>query len=200
MAWQLQWLEAEADFGTLRDAISNDIEARRDRLTQAMSAPLLGWQWGMPVGYVIAGYNDMTPFAAPGRGTEMLIGLMAFVPRDTCIMPGHAVWMSATPRSRLTPGLGDESWSVGCRTYAFGKQRLKRVVASRQQSWFRVMDDSHHLVFVLDQLPVRFYRGLAEEPTVRTLRRQVAEAQQLGLALRLDEAEGLVFGSQSKPA
>ena len=55
------------------------------------------------------------------------------------------------------------------------------------------MDDSHHFVFLVDQVPVRFYRGFAEEPTTRTLRRQEAEAQQLGLALGIDAAEGLVF-------
>ena len=89
--------------------------------------------------------------------------------------------------------MGDDSWSVGCRAYAFGKQRLKRVADSREHSWLRVMDDSHHFVFLIDQVPVRFFRGFAEEPTVRTLRRQEAEAQQLGLALGIDAAEGLVF-------
>ena len=89
--------------------------------------------------------------------------------------------------------MGDDSWSVGCRAYAFGKQRLKRVADSREHSWLRVMDDSHHFVFLIDQVPVRFFRGFAEEPTVRTLRRQEAEAEQLGLALGTDAAEGLVF-------
>jgi hypothetical protein len=89
--------------------------------------------------------------------------------------------------------MGDDSWSVGCRAYAFGKQRLKRVADSREHSWLRVMDDSHHFVFLIDQVPVRFYRGFAEEPTARTLRRQEAESQQLGLALGTDAAEGLVF-------
>ena len=89
--------------------------------------------------------------------------------------------------------MGDDSWSVGCRAYAFGKQRLKRVAEGRNHPWLRVMDDSHHFVFLIDQVPVRFYRGSADEPTVRTLRRQEAEAEQLGLALGIDAAEGLVF-------
>ncbi len=89
--------------------------------------------------------------------------------------------------------MGDDSWSVGCRAYAFGRHRLKRVAGSREHAWLRVMDDSHHFVFLIDQVPVRFYRGLADDPTVRTLRRQEAEAQQLGLALGTDLAEGLVF-------
>ncbi len=89
--------------------------------------------------------------------------------------------------------MGDDSWSVGCRAYAFGKQRLKRVAESRAHPWLHVLDDSHHFVFMIDQVPVRFYRGFAEEPTTRTLRRQESESQQLGLALGIDEADGLVF-------
>ena len=42
-------------------------------------------------------------------------------------------------------------------------------------------------------MPVRFYRGAADEPTVRTLRRHEAEAQQLELALGAGIADGLVF-------
>ena len=89
--------------------------------------------------------------------------------------------------------VGDDGWSVGCRAYAFGKQRLKRAAASATHSWLSVMDESHHFVFLIEDVPVRFYRGFAEEPTTRTLRRQEAEAQQLGLALGIDEAAGLVF-------
>ena len=89
--------------------------------------------------------------------------------------------------------LGDDGWSVGCRAYAFGKQRLKHAAATRNHPWLRVMDDSHHFVFLIDQVPVRFYRGFADDPTVRTLRRQEAEAEQLGLALGTDASEGLVF-------
>ena len=89
--------------------------------------------------------------------------------------------------------MGDDSWSVGCRAYAFGRQRLKRVAEAGNHGWLSVMDESHHFIFLIDQVPVRFYRGLAEDPTVRTLRRQEAEARQLGLALGDDAAEGLAF-------
>ena len=89
--------------------------------------------------------------------------------------------------------MGDDSWSVGCRAYAFGRQRLRRVAESGNHRWLSVMDESHHFVFLIDQVPVRFYRGLAEEPTNRTLRQQEAEARQLGLALGDDAAEGLAF-------
>jgi hypothetical protein len=43
--------------------------------------------WGMPVGYVIAAYNDM----APGLGNVLFIGLMAFVQRGASVSPGHSL-------------------------------------------------------------------------------------------------------------
>jgi hypothetical protein len=42
-------------------------------------------------------------------------------------------------------------------------------------------------------VPVRFYRGAADEPTERTLRRQEMEVQQLSLALGEAAAEQLAF-------
>jgi hypothetical protein len=47
--------------------------------------------WGMPVGYVIAAYNDMAPARLPGVGNVFLIGLMAFVSRGTPAAPGHSL-------------------------------------------------------------------------------------------------------------
>src|SRR3954466_14330794 len=93
--------------------------------------------------------------------------------------------------------LGDDPWSVGCRAFAFGRHRLKRAAASGDFPWLEVLDDSAHFVFVIGSngngVPVRFYRGAADEPTERTLRRQEMEVQQLSLALGEAAAEGLAF-------
>ena len=93
--------------------------------------------------------------------------------------------------------LGDDPWSVGCRAFAFGRHRLKRAASSGEYPWLEVLDDSAHFVFLIGGngagVPVRFYRGLAEEPTGRTLRRQEGEAEQLSLALGEAAADGLVF-------
>ncbi len=56
-----------------------------------------------------------------------------------------------------------------------------------------MLDHSHHFVFLIQDVPVRFFRGSADEPTARTLRRQLNEAQQLDLALGENLANGLVF-------
>jgi hypothetical protein len=93
--------------------------------------------------------------------------------------------------------LGDDAWSVGCRAFAFGRHRLGRAASSGDYPWLEVLDDSAHFVFVIGGngggVPVRFYRGAADEPTERTLRRQEVEVQQLSLALGEEAAEGLAF-------
>ena len=93
--------------------------------------------------------------------------------------------------------MGDDPWSVGCRAFAFGRHRLERAAASGDYPWLEVLDDSAHFVFVIggngNGVPVRFYRGAAEEPTERTLKRQEMEVQQLSLALGEAAAEGLAF-------
>jgi hypothetical protein len=47
--------------------------------------------WGMPVGYIIAAYNDMAPSRLPGVGNALFIGLMAFVQRGAPASPGHSL-------------------------------------------------------------------------------------------------------------
>jgi hypothetical protein len=89
--------------------------------------------------------------------------------------------------------LGDDPWSVGCRAFAFGRNRLTRAASSGSFNWLGVLDESNHFVFLIEDVPVRFYRGLADEPSVRTLRRHEEEASQLSLAIGEDAAEGLAF-------
>jgi hypothetical protein len=89
--------------------------------------------------------------------------------------------------------LGDDPWSVGCRAFAFGRNRLTRAASSGAHNWLGVLDESNHFVFLIEDVPVRFYRGLAEEPSVRTLRRHEEETAQMSLALGGDAAEGLAF-------
>lgn len=89
--------------------------------------------------------------------------------------------------------MGDDTWSVGCRAYAFGRQRLRRAAERGTYNWLTLLDQSHHFVFLIETVPVRFFRGSADEPTSRTLRRQIIEAQQLSMALGEAQAEGLVF-------
>jgi hypothetical protein len=52
--------------------------------------------WGMRVNYTIAAYNDMTPVHPPpghdhGSGGALMLGVMAFIPRNQPIPAGHSV-------------------------------------------------------------------------------------------------------------
>lgn len=93
--------------------------------------------------------------------------------------------------------LGDDPWSIGCRAFAFGRHRLKRAAASGDHAWLEILDDSAHFVFLIGSngngVPIRFYRGAADEPTDRTLRRQEMEVQQLSLALGEAASADLAF-------
>lgn len=96
--------------------------------------------------------------------------------------------------SHATWALGDDAWSIGCRAYAFAKNRISRVAEANNHSWLKVLDHSNHFVFLIDGVPVRFYRGSADEPTERTLKQQQIEAKQLSLVFGGDEgADGLAF-------
>jgi hypothetical protein len=72
-----------------------------------------------------------------------------------------------------------------------------RAASSGDHPWLEVLDDSAHFVFVIggngNGVPVRFYRGAADQPTERTLQRQEGEVQQLSLALGEEATEGLAF-------
>lgn len=92
------------------------------------------------------------------------------------------------------PWAGDDPWSVGCRAYSFSRHQLRRAAESGRYDWLAVLDGTQHFVFLVEGVPVRFFRGDAEDPTKRTLRQQEVEAEQLALAFgRGDGAEGLMF-------
>jgi len=89
---------------------------------------------------------------------------------------------------------GDDAWSVGCRAYSFSRNRLRRAAEAGRYPWLGVLDETHHFVFLIEGVPVRFFRGDADEPSKRTLRQQESEAQQLALALGTgDEVDGIMF-------
>lgn len=73
--------------------------------------------------------------------------------------------------------MGDTTWSVGCRAYAFGQQRMRRVAENKTYNWLSLLDQSNHFVFLIQGVPVRFFGGSANELTARTLRRQHNEVQ-----------------------
>jgi hypothetical protein len=60
-------------------------------VTELDLGQILARAWGMRVNYTIAAYNDMTRVHVPDRGDVLLLGLMAFIPRNVLIAAGHSV-------------------------------------------------------------------------------------------------------------
>ena len=92
------------------------------------------------------------------------------------------------------PWAGDDAWSIGCRAYSFSRNQLRQAASTGRYNWLGVLDETHHFVFLVEGVPVRFFRGDAAEPSKRALRQQENEAQQLALALGSgDTGGGLMF-------
>jgi hypothetical protein len=83
--------------GSGREALLAAVEGNAPRLvridpttggeaTELDLQDFLATTWGMRVNYTIAAYNDMTKV-----GDAVLLGLMAFVPRNAAIPAGHSV-------------------------------------------------------------------------------------------------------------
>ena len=108
-------------------------------------------------------------------------------------MPGAMRWRWPATRSATIPGRSAAAPSP------LAGIASQRAASSGDYPWLAVLDDSAHFVFVIgaagegEGVPVRFFRGAADEPTERTLRRQEMEVQQLSLALGEGAAEGLAF-------
>jgi hypothetical protein len=96
--------------------------------------------------------------------------------------------------ARAEPNIGDDAWSVGCRAYSFSRHQVRRAAASGRYAWLKVLDATQHFVFLIDGVPIRFYRGFADDPSARTLVQHEIEAQQISLAFGDDDAtDGLLF-------
>jgi len=82
---------------------------------------------------------------------------------------------------------GDNGWTLGCRAFQFGRIRILRAVDKETYPWLDVIDRTFQLIFTIGEVPVRIYRGEAEEPTNRTQRQSLNELRQLSFSF--DECE-----------
>ena len=89
---------------------------------------------------------------------------------------------------------GDNGWTLGCRAFQFGRARILRAVDNGTHDWLGVIDRTLQLIFTIGEVPVRIYRGEAEEPTHRTMRQSLNELRQLGFSFdERDEGRELAF-------
>lgn len=96
--------------------------------------------------------------------------------------------------NRYDEEAGDNGWTHGCRAFQFGRARILKAIDGGESPWLTAIDRSLQLIFKIGEVPVRIYKGLAEEPTGRTLRQSYGELQQLGLLFPdRDEGHDLVY-------
>ena len=89
---------------------------------------------------------------------------------------------------------GDNGWTHGCRAFQFCRHRVLRAIDSGDLDWLTAIDRSLQLIFKIGDVPVRIYKGDAEEPTDRTLRRTFGELRQLEILFpEHDEGRGLAY-------
>lgn len=90
--------------------------------------------------------------------------------------------------------VGDNGWTLGCRAFQFGRARILRATDSGEYPWLDVIDRSLQLIFKIGEVPVRIYKGDADEPTDRTLRQSLGELRQLDLLFdERDEGRDLAY-------
>ena len=95
---------------------------------------------------------------------------------------------------------GDNGWTLGCRAFQFGRARISRAVDNGTHDWLGVIDRTLQLIFTIGEVPVRIYRGEAEEPTHRTMRQSLNELRQLGFSFdERDEGRESRSASPSRP-
>ena len=87
------------------------------------------------------------------------------------------------------PGIGDDTWVLGCRAFQASRHQVMAAAGSDDYLWLKIVDSSKHLVFMIGEVPVRFYRGPAEEPTSRTLRQNFPELTQLSMVFSDDRRD-----------
>ena len=89
---------------------------------------------------------------------------------------------------------GDNGWTLGCRAFQFGRARILRAVDENAYDWLGVIDRSLQLIFTIGEVPLRIYRGEADEPTDRTMRQSLPELRQLSFSFdERDEGRELAY-------
>ncbi|NMN06968.1 MULTISPECIES: hypothetical protein [unclassified Novosphingobium] len=89
---------------------------------------------------------------------------------------------------------GDNGWTHGCRAFQFCRHRVLQAIDSGELVWLTAIDRTLQLIFKIGDVPVRIYRGDAEEPTDRTLKQSFGERRQLEILFHEhDEGRDLAY-------
>ena len=89
---------------------------------------------------------------------------------------------------------GDNGWTHGCRAFQFCRHRVLQTIDSGDHPWLTAIDRTLQLIFKIGEVPVRIYKGEAEDPTDRTLKQSFGELRQLEMLFpEHDEGRDLAY-------
>lgn len=94
---------------------------------------------------------------------------------------------------RYESDIGDDAWTLGCRAYKFGQFRILQADKDDKFPWLSIIDPSLRFIFGIGLVPVRFYRGDAEEPSSKTCQIAFPELGQLSIAFPEEEPDPMVY-------
>jgi hypothetical protein len=89
--------------------------------------------------------------------------------------------------------IGDDGWTLGCRAFQFARFQISRAAQIEGFDWLTIMDPSKQFIFKIGDVPVRFYKGEADEPSDRTLRQTFSELTQLAFTFGGEEGGTLAY-------
>ncbi|MCF8506676.1 MAG: hypothetical protein K9G59_17345 [Caulobacter sp.] len=89
--------------------------------------------------------------------------------------------------------IGDDSWTLGCSAFQFARFQIKKAAGASGFEWLAIIDPTKQFIFQIGDVPVRFYKGDADQPSDRTLRQTFSELNQLAFTFGDEKGAGLAY-------
>lgn len=89
--------------------------------------------------------------------------------------------------------IGDDGWTLGCKAFQYARFQISKAAGVEGFEWLDIIDPTKQFIFKIGDVPVRFYKGEADEPSDRTLRQTFSELNQLAFTFGKEEGAGLAY-------
>lgn len=89
--------------------------------------------------------------------------------------------------------IGDDGWTLGCKAFQYARFQISKAAGAEGFEWLAIIDPTKQFIFKIGDVPVRFYKGEADEPSDRTLRQTFSELNQLAFTFGKEEGAGLAY-------
>jgi hypothetical protein len=89
--------------------------------------------------------------------------------------------------------IGDDGWTLGCSAFQFARFQIKKAAGASGFEWLAIIDPTKQFIFQIGDVPVRFYKGDADQPSDRTLRQTFSELNQLAFTFGDEKGAGLAY-------